>query len=243
MRLVARLGNLVRGVFARWLGEREHRNPGAVYEAAIQERVAQYGKLSEAAAGIIYMRQKLESQLATRTEELARSKRQLEVAVERDDDTVALALIGRRDALVAHVARLSEESTELGAEAEAAKRNLVAFRQQIDQLRDERTRALARLANAKARLRLHETLSGLSPEADIQALEEVRDHVNRLVTEANLVRDGGDPQLEKRLGSIRDAEADRAARAQLGELKRTRKQALVPMVIAPAPAVVASRPA
>jgi phage shock protein A len=237
MRFFARLSNLVRGMLGRWIGEREHRNPGAVYEAAIQERIGQYAKLREAAAGVIYMRQKLEKELAQRTEELARVRRQLDVAVEKDEDAVALALIVRRDALDADVKRVTTELAELTTEAGAAKRNLIAFQEEIDRLRDERTRMLARLANAKARLRLHETLSGLSPEADIRALEEVRDNVNRLVTEANLVRDGGDPALEKRLGTIRDAEAERAARAQLDELKRTRKANLVPMTLATAAAV------
>ena len=240
MRFFARVSNLVRGMLGRWIGAREHRNPGAVYEAAIQERVTQYGKLREAAAGVIYMRQKLEKELAVRTDELARVRRQLDVAVEKDEDAVALALIVRRDSLDADVKRVTTELAELTTEAEAAKRNLIAFQEEIDRLRDERTRMLARLANAKARLRLHETLSGLSPEADIRALEEVRDNVNRLVTEANLVRDGGDPALEKRLGTIRDAEADRAARAQLEELKRARKANLVPMTLAtPAAATVA----
>jgi phage shock protein A len=236
MRLFARFGNLLRGVFGRWLGEREHRNPGAVYEAAIQERVAQYARLRQAAAGIIYMRQKFARELSQRSEELARVRRQLEIAVERDDDPAALALLARQETLAADTARLTAESGELAAEAEAATRNLVTFREEIDRLRDERARTLVRLANAKARLRLHETLSGLSPEADIQALAEVRDYVNRLVTEANLVRDGADPALEKRLGIIRDAETERATRAQLDELKRARKPALVPMVLTPAPA-------
>jgi phage shock protein A len=241
MRFVARLTNLVRGTLARWLGEREHRNPDAVYAAAIQERITQYAKLREAAAGVIYMRQKLERELGTRTTEIARVRAQLDIAVEKNDDVAALALIARRDALDADVARLSGDLNELTSEADAAKRNLVAFQQAIEQLREERSRMLARLANAKARLRLHETLSGLSPEADIQALEEVRDHVSRLVTEANLVRDGGDPALEKRLGTIRDAEADRAARAQLDELKRARKATLVPMVIPTPVAAAAAR--
>jgi phage shock protein A len=242
MKLFQRLTNLVRGVFGRWLGEREHRNPEAVYEAAIQERVAQYAKLRQAAAGIIYMRQKYDRELAQRSDELARVRRQLEIAVERDDDPAALALLARQEALSTDVARLTNESGELAAEAEAATRNLVTFREEIDRLRDERARTLVRLANAKARLRLHETLSGLSPEADIQALAEVRDHVNRLVTEATLVRDGADPALAKRLGSIRDAEAERAARAQLDELKRARKAAsLVPMVLTPQPAAQAAR--
>ncbi len=237
MRFVARLSNLVRGVLARWLGEREHRNPGAVYAAAIQERVLQYATLREAAAGVIYMRQKLEKELGARTTELSLVRRQLDVAVERNDDPAALALIARRDALDGDVARLSADLGELTSEADAAKRNLIAFQHEIERLREERTRTLARLANAKARLRLHETLSGLSAEADIQALETVRDHVSRLVAEANLVRDGADPALAKRLGTIRDAEAERGARAQLDELKRARKGGLVPMVIEPAPAV------
>jgi len=234
MRFIARVSNLVRGVLARWLGEREHKNPGAVYESAIQERVVQYATLREAAAGVIYMRQKLEKELGARSAELATVRRQLDVAVDRNDDPAALALIGRRDALDADVARLSADLGELTSEADAAKRNLITFQQEIEHLRDERTRTLARLANAKARLRLHETLSGLSAEADIQALETVRDHVNRLVAEANLVRDGADPELAKRLGIIRDAEAERGARAQLDELKRARKGGLVPMVIQPA---------
>ncbi len=239
MRFFARVSNLVRGMFARWLGDRVLNHPGAVYEAAIQERVTQYAQLRAAAAGVIYMRGKLERELGARSEELARVRRQLDVAVDSNDDDAALALIGRRDALDADVQRLGTDLGELTREADAAKRNLVAFQQEIERLREERTRMLARLANAKARLRLHETLSGLSPEADIQALEEVRDHVNRLVTEANLVREGGDPALEKRLGTIRDAEADRMARAQLDELKRTRKSNLVPMVMRPAAATPA----
>ena len=136
--------------------------------------------------------------------------------------------------------------TELTAEADAAKRNLVAFQDEIERLREERVRMLARLANAKARLRLHETLSGLSPEADIQALETVREHVSRLVAEVDLVRDGADPALERRLGVIRDAEADNAARAQLDEMKRAaagRARADEPLPVpAPIPARQSSRP-
>ena len=136
-------------------------------------------------------------------------RQQLDLAVDRDDDPAALALISRRETLGTDVERLTAELTELTAEAEAAKRNLIAFQDEIVRLREERVRMLARLANAKARLRLHETLSGLSPEADIRALEAVREHINRLVAEVALVREGGDPELERRLGVIRDAEAGR----------------------------------
>jgi len=231
MQLFARMGNLLRGLLARWVGRREHRHPEAVYEAAIQERVEQYAKLRAAAAGILYMRSKLAKELERESAELGRVRRQLEIAVERDDDAVALHLIGRRDTLGAEVTRLTAELTELTKEAEGAKQNLVTFQREIARLREERVRMLARLASAKARLRFQTTLNGLSPDADIRALEEVRDHINRLVAETQVSRDLGDTELEKRLGRIREAEAESAARAQLDELKRSRRGRLVPMVL------------
>jgi phage shock protein A len=91
MRIVARLSNLVRGVLARWMRHRERRNPEAVYEAAIQERVERYAQLRAAAAGVLYLRSKLTKELAQANAELSRLRAQLEIAVDQDDDTVALA--------------------------------------------------------------------------------------------------------------------------------------------------------
>src|SRR2546425_817189 len=120
MQLVGRVRNLLRGLAARWIGRREQRHPDAVYAAAIEERVAQYGKLREAAAGIIYLRSKLAKELERESAELGRVGRQLGIAVDRDDDAVALHLIGRRDALGAEGTRLTAELTELTKEAEGA---------------------------------------------------------------------------------------------------------------------------
>jgi phage shock protein A len=234
MRLVARFVNLLRGFVSHWLRGREGANPAVVYETVIRERVAQYAALRQAAAGVLYLRGKLERELAQSAGELARVREHLDLAVARDDDPAALALLARRDRLDAEVERLAAELTDLTTEAEAATRNLVAFQDQIVRLREERTRMVARLANARARLRLHDTLSGLSPEADIQALDAVRDHVDRVMAEVRLVRDGGDPELARRLGLIRDREAIAAAHAQLEELKRARRAA-VPVALAPAP--------
>jgi len=231
MQFFSRVHNLIWGTLAGWLGRRERRNPEAVYEAAIGERLAQYGKLREAAAGVLYMRAKLARELHSRSAELARVGKQLDIAVDGDDDQAALVLIGRREALDAEVARLTAELTDLTAEADAAKKNLVAFQDDIVRLREEKVRMVARLANARARLRLQETLNGLSPDADIRALEAVREHINRLVTETQLSREVGDAELEKRLGNIREAEASAAARAQLEELKRARKRTLLPVVL------------
>jgi phage shock protein A len=225
MAFFGRIRNLVRGLLAQWIGRHEHRNPGAVYEAAIQGRLEQYARLRAAAAGVLYMRTKLARQLEAASAELKRVQAQLDIALERDDDAVALVLIERRDGLNAELARVTAELADLDKEAEVAKKNLGTFHGEIARLRDEKTRMLARLANARARLRLHETLSGLSEEPDVRALDSVREHVNRLLAEVELAREGGDGDLERRLSSIREAEAAAAARAQLDELKRARRAA------------------
>ena len=96
MKFVSRLYNLVRGGMANWMGGREQKHPAAVYESAIRERLEQYVKLREAAAGVIYMRSKLARDVELKSSALKALKRELDYAVEHDHDDVALALIGRR---------------------------------------------------------------------------------------------------------------------------------------------------
>ncbi len=64
--LLARLRNLLRGMFAIWIRDSETQNPRAVYEQAIDERTRQYRELKEAVAGILYMRNKLEAEITER---------------------------------------------------------------------------------------------------------------------------------------------------------------------------------
>lgn len=232
MRIIARLRNLFRGVMGGWVRGTEHRHPGAVYEAAIQQRISHYGKLRQAAAGVLYMRGKLSGELEQRSAALTRLHAELAAAVDGDDDGVALMLIDRKAALEADIERLTRELKEVTGEAEVAKKNLITFRNDIAHLRDEKVRMIARWANAKARRQFQETLNGLaSSEADIGALAEVRDHINRLVAEVQVSRDFGDADLEQRLNAIRDAEAESSARTQLREMKRARRRTLLPVVM------------
>lgn len=56
---IKRLFSLIGGKLSRWLKSREMHDPEAVYEAAITDRVRRYQHLKSAAAGVIYMRNKL----------------------------------------------------------------------------------------------------------------------------------------------------------------------------------------
>lgn len=236
MRARSRLKNLLRGMLAQWVGRHERRNPAAVYEAAIGERLTQYDALRQAAAGVIYLRGKLERQRRQANEQLDGVELRLMSAMDGDDDAAALTLLKRRDALRAEVERLAGELAELTTEAEVAKRNLIAFGEDIARLRDEKLRMLARLANARARRRLQRTLDGVSPDADVRALDAVREDIERQVHDVQLGRELGDVGVEQQLTGLRSAEADALARAQLATLKRARRSRLLPLVL-PQPAV------
>lgn len=227
MRFLSRLSNLIRGTLRDWMGRRERRNPAAVYESAIEARLEQYAKLRESAAGVLYMRGKLAGEVELKSNALRSLNRQIEVAVDRDEDDVAVALIAQRQALKVEVDRVTKELKELNLEAETAKKNLVAFQSDVARLREEKVHAMARLANAQARLRLQETIKGLTPDADIQALEEVRAHIDRLSAEVQVSKEVADSELAERIQHVREAEADAAARAELDELKRVKKRSLV----------------
>ena len=234
MFFLSRLVNLVRGSLREWLARRERRSPAAVYEAAIAERLAHYTKLREAAASILYLRNKLGRQLEEARRALAATHQEIGLAVDRDDDEAAIFLIERKDRLTADVERVNRDLAELTGEADIAKKNLAAFQKEIETLREEKTRTLARLANAEARLRLQHAvngIAGITPDADIQALEGVREYVERTVAEAAQARESGDESLDARLAAIRADQADRAARAELAELKRRRRGLLLPLVI------------
>ena len=219
--LLARFVALLRGTLMGWMKGREEDNPRAVYENAITERVKQYRELKEAVAGILYMRNKLEGELRDRRGELAHTLDDLRRAVKRGDDELALTLVERKQSLVADLEHAESELEGVRAEAEDAKNNLVRFREEIRSLEREKGRVLATLANAKARRRIQEALAGISVDADMRALEGVREHVARASTERVLDAElEGMVGLDARLRAIRDEAQKDAARAELEELKR-----------------------
>jgi phage shock protein A len=226
--LIARLRSLIHGMFAVWIKDSEHQNPRAVYEQAIHERVVQYRQLKEAVAGILYMRNKLEAEITERRVEIAQIHDDSRRAIRRGQDDVALTLIARKQQLMDELQHAERELEGVRAQAEEAKVNLVRFRDEIRALEREKGRMLATLANAQARRRMQEALEGLSVDAEMRALEGVREHIARLATEGSLERELGNEPLRHRLAAIRDEARQEAARRELDELKRQLRPGALP---------------
>jgi len=218
--MFARLRSLLRGIFSVWVRDKELGSPEAVYEQAIAERVRQYRELKSAVAGILYMRAKIESEVTERRAEIARLHDDVRRAVRRGQDEISLSLIERKQSLFEQLERSESDLQTVRSEAEEAKNNLVRYREEIRSLVREKGRMLATLANAKARRRLQVAIEGLSVDAEMDALESVREQVSRMVVEGQIDDEiGDDSGLRVRLREFRDEARSESARRELEELK------------------------
>ena len=227
--IIKRMLSLMGGKIRRWLKAREARDPEAVYEAAINQRVQRYQKLKSAAAAVIYMRNKLTSELAAKRAAIEGLSEQTAQAADLNEDQCALVMIRRRHELEADCARLEEERVEVSREAEEAKTNLISARDEIEKLKVEKVKMLARLKNAQARIRIQSTLSNPSYEDDLRALEEMRDSIGQILAQAGVNRELGNSELDAKLADIARRNIEAKAATELEELKRRRRPPLVPM--------------
>lgn len=225
---ISRMISLISGKMRRWMKAREAHDPEAVYESAIAERVRRYQQLKNAAAGVIYMRNKLERELKLKDRELAEVAEQAVQAADMNEDGCALILLRRKHELESECARLKEELAQLTSEADDAKKNLVAFRDEIEKLKVEKITMIARLRNAQARVRIQQALEQLSTEEDVRALEEVRESIHQMLARAGVNRELHSAEVEEKLAEIRRRNDDAKAQAELDEIKRRRRE-LVPM--------------
>ena len=235
--LFGRLRNLLRGVFSVWIRDRELESPEAIYEQAIRGRMKQYRELKDAVAGILYMRSKLSGEIVERRADIARLHDEIRRALARNNEESCLTLISHKQALFEDLERAEAELLTVKQQAEEAKTNLIRFREEIRSLVREKGRMLATLANAKARRRLQSAIEGLSVDAEMDALEGVREQIERMDAEGELDRELGGGEIRGNLRGFREQARREAARSELDDMKRDMANRILP---APRAEVVAA---
>ena len=220
MGMLSRFAALWNGFWSNLLGDVEKNNPELVYQNAINERVSQYQKLMKAVSGIVYLRNKLEKDLEVKSKEMADISAQIPVAVSTGEEQAALVLIERKNALTNELEYVKVELAKVSEQAEEAKAGLVTFQHEIEKLKAERDTMVAKREHAKARLKIQEQLSGLTTDADIKALDGVRESIHKLEAQADIAREVQGAGMEGKLKKIREATGSATARAELEEIKR-----------------------
>lgn len=214
-----RLGNLIRGFLGVFVGGLEAKHPEAVYDAAIQSRQEQYQKLMKAVSGIVYLRNKLQKDLDEKTGKLQELQAQIPEAVKQGEEQVALQLIEQKNGLSSEIEHLKADLAKTATDAEQHKQDLMAFQSEIQKLKDERDRMIARSESAKAHLAVQEQLNGLSVDADLRALDHVRESIQKMEAQADVAREVGGSTSESKMSKIRDAAKSSAAAAELEQYK------------------------
>lgn len=220
-----RLGNLWKGFLSLWISDVEKEHPEIAYENAINSMVEKYTKLKSATAAIIRRREDVSERFQKATKELAQTEAELGVAMDTSQDDVALILLQKKNQLTTEVADLKTDMEAAQRDADSAKASLISVQGEIRKLQAERDSMLAKMHSAEARLKIQGQLDGLSVDAEVKALENVREHIKNTIAEANLGKELSESSLDSKLAAVRSQVGEVQAKQQLAELKAKRAAA------------------
>lgn len=219
MSVFARLANLWKGFINIWISDVEKEHPEIAYENAINSMIEKYSALKRATAAIIRRREELAERLNNSTKELAQVNHDLNAAMETNQDDLAVVLIQKKNQLEAALAELQADMDQAQKDADSAKSSLMSVQNEIKKLKAEKETMIAKMESAQARMRIQDQLEGLSVDAEVKALDNVRTHIKNQVAQANLNKELAETDLDGRLKALRNQSGDVTAKQQLAELK------------------------
>lgn len=223
--VLGRLGNLWKGFISLWISDVEKRHPEIAYQNAIDSMVVKYTKLKTATASIIRRRQEIESRLQKEQSEYKAITTDLDAAISTNQDDLAVVLIQKKNALEASIASLQADMDLAQKDADDAKSSLLQVKNEIGKLKAEKDRMLAKMQTAQARVKIQEQLEGLSVDAEVQALENVREHIKTTIAEADLGKELRDADLDVQLSKLRQSSGAVTAKQELEAMKKARSAA------------------
>ena len=222
LNLFTRLGNLVRGFMSLFVSGIEQQHPEIAYENAINTMIEKYNKLKNATAGLIRLREDAADRLQKAQAQQHELSAMLEQAMAEGQDDIAVELIERKDAIDAEIASLQAEMEAAEKDVGTAKTALTEVKGEIAKLKAEKDRMLAKMQSAQARVRIQDQLEGLSVDAELRALENVRTGIKDTIAKAKLGDEQRESDLDVRLKSLRTNSSKASARNKLEALKKER---------------------
>jgi phage shock protein A len=215
---------MITGFFTGKISSIEENNPEIVYENAIQERLKKYKELRIAVSGIVALREKIEVTLKQDEESLSILDEEIEVAMNDGDEELALSLLETKEALEIKVSSGSADLEKYREQSKTATETLNAFQSDIKRLKQEKEQVVAKAQTAEARIKIQDTLSGMSLDADVQALVNVREQVEKKQAEADIGAELNNNSVEKRLDGIKAKTSKSRAQKRLAEMKAKRAE-------------------
>jgi phage shock protein A len=225
MNIFSRLANLVRGFLSLFITGLEQQHPEIAYENAINTMIEKYNKLKNATAGLIRLREDAADRLQKAQGQQKELAAMLEQAMATGQDDLAVELIERKDAVEAEIASMQTELEGAEKDVDTAKAALTDVKGEIAKLKSEKDRMLAKMQSAQARTRINDQLEGLSVDAELRALENVRTGIKDTIAKAKLGDELRESDLDTRLNALKASSSKATARAKLDAMKKDRAAA------------------
>ncbi|MCC7247690.1 MAG: PspA/IM30 family protein [Lysobacter sp.] len=222
MNIFSRLANLVRGFFSLFVTGMEQQHPEIAYENAINTMIEKYNKLKNATAGLIRLREDAADRLQKAQAQQKELSAMLEQAMATGQDDLSVELIEQKDTVDAEIASLDAELEAAEKDVDTAKTALTEVKAEIAKLKAEKDRMLAKMQSAQARVRIQDQLEGLSVDAELRALENVRTGIKDTMAKAKLGEELRESDLDVRLKALKAGSSKATARAKLEALKKER---------------------
>jgi phage shock protein A len=216
----SRLANLWRGFVSLWISDVEKKHPEIAYENAISSMVAKYVKLKQATAAIIRRRDDVSERLKVKSKELEQVDHDLRVAVETNQEDLGMVLIQKKQSVSAEVAELKGDLESSVRDADSAKASLMQVQSEIHKLKSEKENMMAKMASAEVKVRIQEQLDGLSVDAEVKALDNVRAHIKETIAQANLGQELAESDLDQRLKKLRASAGDVTAKSEWEKMRQ-----------------------
>ena len=214
-----RISSIFKGKASSAISKIESNNPEAVYAAAIEARQKQLVDMKKAAAELVMLRKRAQEELETSQRKLAENGPMVQAAVEAGEDEAALVLLEEKETLTARVAELERELETFATQVEETTGAMRTFQAEIEKLKREKSEMVSRKANAEAQLQIQDTLSGISDDSDVRGLANVREHIERLASDADLEVEGARRVTTERINKSRAASQLAALKAQMAAKK------------------------
>ena len=225
MSLLTRITNIFHGMLSLFVSDMERANPQAAYENAIDAMIKKFETARNAVASIIANRQAAEQRLQKAQADKQQVDSDLDAAVATGDEQLGTLLIQKQEQLASIISSATADLARLSKQADDSKAMLTQFKGEIERLKAERDEQLARQATAQAQLQIQDQLSGLSVDAEIRALDNVRAGINQTVAKAALNEEMAGTDVDQRLEKLRETAGATNASAKFKALQAARATA------------------
>jgi len=225
--ILKRLWNLLTGWMYQKEAELEMSQPGAVFDAAINESVRKYDRMEKAVGGLAMNRNMIEQDLKQERDDLVEVQAMLGQAIQdaqsdnpelRDEAmTLGETLQEQEERLTRNITMMEESYSAASEKVDDYQKKLIQFKAQINNMEQEKHTAIAQSEADRQSIRLNRELDGLSTDVESKAVVDLRKNLSKLHAQANVSDEMRGKSYDEKMTAFKEKAGSRQARSKFME--------------------------